>query len=288
MVSSIGAPFAIVLGVIAAVGLAIYALWDRAAGALDRVVADFGTELDRGGIEIPPERVAAVLALAAAGLWLAAAFAVRPDPLRAALFVPVAFGVAVFGFRTWVRRRAAARQKKFAEQLELALRLIANALRVGLGMRQALVVVVDEMPEPARGEFARVLTRTNIGVSLDDALADLVRRMPSDELRMMVDAIRMQTQTGGNLGRILDHLAATIKARRQIARKVLSLTGEARMSAWVIGFLPVGVGGFIMFSQPQMRTALLGTAVGHGCLIAFVTLEVLGVFVLSRVMRLDV
>ena len=76
---------------------------------------------------------------------------------------------------------------------------------------------------------------------------------------MLVDAIDVQTQTGGNLAKILDHLAGTIKARRSIQRKVRSLTGEARMSGWVIGILPVALGAFIMTTQPQMRVAMLTT-----------------------------
>lgn len=282
------APFAIVLGVVAAVALAVYGTWERITAALEELADGYAIDLDRADIRLPRERIAAILALSAAALWFVGVVAIRPDPLRAALAVPIAFAVSVLTFRFWLRGRVAKRLKAFDGQLELALRLISSGLRVGLGLRQALVTVTEEMPEPTRTEFARVVARTNVGVSLDDALAGLVKRVPSEELRMMCDAIRIQSQSGGNLGAILDHLAATIKARRQIGRKVLTLTGEARMSAWVISLLPVGVGLFIAVTQPQMRAALIGTPIGHASLIAFVALELLGVVAIRHAMRFDV
>lgn len=282
------APFAIVLGVVAAVALAVYGTWERMTALLEGVADSFSIDLERADIRLSREGVAAILAMSAAVLWLVGVIAIRPDPLRAALGLPVTFALSIFGFRFWLRRRLAARLKAFDEQLELALRLISSGLRAGLGLRQALVTVTDEMPDPTRSEFARVVARTNVGVTLDDALAMLVKRVPSDELRMMCDAIRVQSQSGGNLGQILDHLAATIKARRQIGRKVLSLTGEARMSAWVISLLPIGVGAFIAATQPEMRNALVGTPIGHASLIAFAVLELVGIVAVRRAMRFDV
>ena len=168
------------------------------------------------------------------------------------------------------------------------LRLISSGLRVGLSLRQALALVIDESPEPARTEFARVVARASIGVPMDVALDDLVKRVPSDELQMFVDAIDIASKTGGNLAKILEHLAGTIKARRSIQRKVRSLTGEARASGWVIAALPVGLGVFIMATQPPMREAMFTTPIGHLSLIIFVVLEVVGAGLVKAMMRLDV
>jgi tight adherence protein B len=180
------------------------------------------------------------------------------------------------------------RTNAFNEQLEMVLRMISNGLRVGLGMRQAIVLVTEELAEPARGEFMRVFGQTNIGISLNDALDGLVRRMPSEELRMMVDAIRVQSQTGGNLAKIMDHLAMTIKGRRAVTRKIKSLTGEAIAGAWVLGALPVLVGGFVMGTQPDMRASMINTTIGHIGLILFTVLEGAGIFTLMRLLSFDV
>jgi tight adherence protein B len=177
---------------------------------------------------------------------------------------------------------------KFGDQLELVLRLMASGLRAGLGLRQALVLVIDELDDPARTEFMRVVGQANIGLSVHDALDALVKRMPSDECSMMVRAIRVQSQTGGNLAKVLEHLAYTIKERRRVYRKMRALTAEGRMSAWVIALLPVVVGGMIMAFNAPMRHALLGTGLGHVVMVFVALLEASGVAILMRLMKFEV
>ena len=142
----------------------------------------------------------------------------------------------------------------FITQLEPAMRLIGGGLRVGLGLRQALAIVIDELPDPARYEFRRVIGQTNIGVSIYDAIDDLAARMPSHESMMISRVFRVQSETGGDLARILDQLADTIKARRQVQRKTSSLTAEGRMSAWVLMAIPVALGAFIAARSRIWRT----------------------------------
>jgi tight adherence protein B len=281
-------PFAIVLGVVGTIGFAVYAAWSRIEGYLAKFVNSFASDIDRAGLRIPAERLGAIVATITVVLWLVAVIFTHPDPIRAILYIPISFAIVAFGFRSWIKGKVKRRLKAFDEQLELALRLISSGLRVGLSLRQALVLVTEELADPAQSEFSRVIARSNIGVPMDVALDDLVRRVPSEELAMMVDAIQVQSKTGGNLGKILDHLAGTIKGRRQIFRKVKALTGEATLSGWVIGLLPVGVGTFIMIAQPAMRAALIGTQIGHLSLIAFFVLEFVGIVVIRSMMKLDI
>ena len=266
----------------------MYAGWGRIERYLAKFVGSFAVDLERAGLRIPAERLGAVVGTITVGLWLAAVIFIRPDPLRAILFIPIAFAVTALGFRFWIKGKVKKRLKAFDGQLELALRLISSGLRVGLSLRQALVLVTEELSDPAQTEFSRVIARSNIGVPMDVALDDLVRRVPSEELAMMVDAIQVQSKTGGNLGKILDHLAGTIKGRRQIVRKIAALTGEATLSGWVIGLLPVGVGAFIMIAEPPMRAALLGTGIGHLSLVVFFVLEVLGIGMIRGIMKMDI
>ncbi len=105
---------------------------------------------------------------------------------------------------------------------------------------------------------------------------------------MLVDAIRVQSQTGGNLAKVLDHLAGTIKGRRAVNRKIKSLTGEAVAGAWVLGALPVVVGAFVMGTKPSMRDSMLYTGIGHVGLILFVVLEGAGIFTLVRLLAFDI
>ncbi len=282
------APVAIVTGTAAAAGLLFYGFWDRASSAASGYTAVFTGDLERAGKTMTNERILMSIAGVAAVVWLALVLLIRPPVVTAIVLFGAVLLASGLGFRMWLRRAAKARVHAFTEQIEMVLRMMANGLRVGLGMRQAIVLVTENLEDPARTEFLRVFAQTNIGVSLDDALAALAQRMPSEELTMMVSAIAVQTQTGGNLAKIFDHLATTIKGRRAVRRKIRSLTGEAVAGAWVLGSLPVFTGLFIIGTQPTMRAVMFSSTVGHIGLTAFVVLECLGIFTLTRLMAFDV
>jgi len=282
------APFAIVLGAMAAVGLLFYSFWDRITAPLAGITKMYADDLERAAIKMHSEQIVVGIVGFALSAWLLAVVLMHPAILIAGLLLPLMVGAAIYIFRMFVRSRAAKRAKEFNEQLEMVLRMMSSGLRVGLGLRQALVLVTEDVADPARVEFARAVGETNIGMTLNDALEGLGHRMPSDELRMMIDAIRVQSQTGGNLAKILDHLASTIKSRREIRRKVSALTGEARAGAWVIGILPIFVGSFVMLTQSTMRNAMLGTTIGHIGFGLFVFLEGAGVFTLRQLLQFEI
>jgi tight adherence protein B len=282
------APFAIVIGAAAAAGLLFYSFWDRIAQKLGGVTSIFAVDIERAGLKISSEQIVVGTIGFSVSAWIFLIILIHPNILLSIIALFALLGIALLSFRTWIQGQVKKRTNAFNEQLEMVLRMISNGLRVGLGMRQAIVLVTEELAEPARGEFMRVFGQTNIGISLNDALDGLVRRMPSEELRMMVDAIRVQSQTGGNLAKIMDHLAMTIKGRRAVTRKIKSLTGEAIAGAWVLGALPVLVGGFVMGTQPDMRASMINTTIGHIGLILFTVLEGAGIFTLMRLLSFDV
>jgi tight adherence protein B len=282
------APFAIILGAMAATGLLFYSFWDRLMRPLTGISKMFAGDLERAAMKMHSEQIVLGIIGSSLSVWVCTIALIKPDILIAAALLPVILGVATYGFRSFVRSRAAKRAKQFNEQLEMVLRMMSSGLRVGLGLRQALVLVTEDVADPARVEFARTVGETNVGKTMNEALDALADRMPSDELRMMVDAIKIQSATGGNLAKILDHLAATIKGRRQIRRKISALTGEARAGAWVIGALPIGVGGFVTLTQPDLRASTFGTSIGHMGLIAFVVLEGLGLLSLRQMLKFKI
>jgi tight adherence protein B len=282
------APFAIIFGAMAAVGLLFYSFWDRLLTPLMGISKMFTDDLERAAMKMQSEQIVIGIIAFGVSAWLLLVVLLHPSFLIAGILLPAMVGAAILIFRSFVQGRARKRAKQFNEQLEMVLRMMSSGLRVGLGLRQALVLVAEDVADPARVEFARTVGETNIGITLDAALEGLGRRLPSDELRMMIDAIRVQSQTGGNLAKLLDHLAATIKSRREIRRKVSALTGEARAGAWVIGALPLFVGGFIMLTQPGMRDAMIGTEVGHIGFVVFLLLEGLGVFTLLQLLKFEI
>lgn len=244
--------------------------------------------LDRAGMQNKPQEILGGIAAVTALLWIVLAFILRPAPIVGILLLPLCAGVACGGFWMLVQMKLRKRLDQFVQQLELALRLVASGVRIGLGLRQALTIVIEEMPDPARYEYMRVVGQTNIGVSVYDALDNLSKRMPSNETMMMARAIRIQSQTGGDLSKILEHLAETIKERRRIQRKIQALTAEGRASAAILSGLPPFLAGFISLTEPQMGHALLLTTPGHIALGIVCVLESLGVFTLMRMLKVDV
>jgi len=244
--------------------------------------------LDRAGMQNKPQEILGGIAAVTALLWIVLAFFLRPAPLVGALLLPLCAGIACGGFWMLVQMKLRKRLDLFVTQLELALRLVASGVRIGLGLRQALTIVIEEMPDPARYEYMRVVGQTNIGVSVYDALDNLSKRMPSNETMMMARAIRIQSQTGGDLSKILEHLAETIKERRRIQRKISALTAEGRASAGILSGLPPFLSGFISITEPQMGHALFFTGPGHIALGIVCVLETLGVVTLMRMLKVDV
>ncbi|MFN2529295.1 MAG: type II secretion system F family protein [Candidatus Baltobacteraceae bacterium] len=197
-------------------------------------------------------------------------------------------GVGAYGAgNLYLSVQVAKRQKAFMPQLELVLRMIASSLSVGLGLRQAIVLVTEDVPEPARTEFLRIIGRTNIGISILDAIDEMSERMPSSEMLMTARAIRVQSQTGGDLANVLNNVASTIQARRTLQRKMSALTAEGRISGFVILSLPFGIGAFICVAQPTMGHALFFTPIGQASIALAIFLEAAAGFSLSKIMRFD-
>lgn len=259
-------------------------------GGEDR--AEYGRQfadlLDRAGMQNKPHEILGGIAAVTALLWIVLALMMRPTALIGVLLLPLCAGVAAGGFWFLLQMKLRKRLDTFVQQLELALRLVSSGVRIGLGLRQALTIVIEEMPNPARYEYMRVVGQTNIGVSVYDALDNLATRMPGHETMMMARAIRIQSQTGGDLGKILEHLAETIKERRRIQRKIQALTAEGRASAGILSGLPPFLAGFISITEPAMGHALMFTAPGHVALFIVFILETCGVVTLMRMLKVDV
>jgi tight adherence protein B len=282
------APFAIFFGVAATIVLMFFSLWGTVNDRATARVRGLADQLDRADIRTKPQDIVLTVASVAALVWILLVLGLHPAPLLAILLIPVIFGVAFFAFTMYVRLKVRRRLEAFVSQLEVALHLMAGGIRVGLSMRQALASVVDELPNPASYEFRRVIGQTTIGVSMLDAMDDLARRMPNNETLMVARVFRVQSQTGGDLAKILDQLADTIKGRRQVYRKIGTLTAEGKMSAWVLMLIPVGLGLFIVTTQGNMGHALLYTPIGHMVMLIIAGLETAAYFWLASLLRIKV
>ncbi|TAM85504.1 hypothetical protein EPN42_15000 [bacterium] len=279
------APFAIAISAIAAAALLLYALWDVWGLRLSQRMHRLRDILNRAGVGASPEELLLSILGSAAILWIGIVLFVRPPFLVSVVLLAALPAASMAGLYAWVNLRYQRRLAAFVQQLELALRLIGSGLRVGLGLRQALTLSLEELPDPARYEFTRVVGQTNLGVSVYDALDDLAARMASNDMLMMARVIRIQSQVGGDLAKVLEHLAGTIRERRRMDRKKRAITAEGRASAIVLCAIPLAIAAFVVTTQVNMGHALIYTAVGRSALMAVAVLELLAIGSIRTILR---
>jgi len=179
------------------------------------------------------------------------------------------------------------------EQFPQALTVLANSLRAGLGISQAVALVTDESLPPLRYELTRVRREEQMGVSASDALGHLAERVPTEDMRLFTSAVRLTLQTGGSLADVLSTLAATIRERRRLRGKVSALTAQGRMQAWVVAVMPFAV--FLMMSavEPEMMFRMFGImlgpiSLGRIVLAVVVGLEALAFLWVRKIMAVEV
>jgi tight adherence protein B len=189
-----------------------------------------------------------------------------------------------------------ARQKKrlgaFNSQLSDGINLMANGLRSGYSLLQAMESLSKEMPAPISDEFRRVIREVGLGVSYEKAMNNLLRRMPSDDLDLMITAINVQAELGGNLAELLENISFTIRERVRLKGEIETLTSQQMLSGYIISFLPIGL-GFVLYAMngaymgrmfTQNSTQPCGWVMaGIACLIV-----VLGFLAIKKIVNIEV
>ena len=279
-------PYAILLAGVAAIGLLFSSFSEPLFKRIGNMGERFDADLDLAGMRIEPRNFAFVLAGVALTVWLLLVVLLRPSILLAILLLAGCVVMTALMAPVYLKRRRAKRIAAFTDQLEGALRTLAGGVRVGLGIRQALVLTAEQCREPACSEFTRVIGLTSLGISILDGFDQLAARMTNTETSVLARVIRVQSQTGGDLGTVLEGLAGTIRDRRRLRRRVSAVTAQGRATAWLLGLLPIGIGMFVM-TQDELRGSMLGTLVGQIFLGIAVALDALAIFVLLRMVRID-
>lgn len=185
-------------------------------------------------------------------------------------------------------RLARRRRQRFAQQLPDALMLIAGAIRSGASLPLALRQMAAELPAPCGQEFDLMLREQRLGVTLDDALGTLERRMGGDDLRLFTAAVRIAGGSGGNLAETLERLADTIRRRLTLEGKILALTAQGRLQGWIMSLLPVAVAAALYALEPQDMAPLLGSWQGWIVCGVILVLEVAGMLFIRRIMAIDI
>jgi tight adherence protein B len=232
--------------------------------------ANLARDLARADLRLKPSEFLAIWGGSIVGVPLImAALSVVLPTLGNPLFLLIGAFVGFFIPRLWLNRRKGSRLNAFNKQLPDTITLLANALRAGSSFLQAIELVVRESRPPISTEFARVIREVNLGLPFDQAMENMVRRVKSEDLELMATAITIQHQVGGNLAEILDSIAFTIRERVRIKGEINTLTAQQRMSGYVVGFLPIGLAGFLFIAAPKFiepmfdpRASLIGLPAG--------------------------
>lgn len=196
------------------------------------------------------------------------------------------FIVAVVPFMSF-HMLANRRKDAFEAQLPGVLDLIAGSLRAGWGVQQAIGLVVEEIPEPAHGEFVRVQSQIRLGLSLEDALERMAERVGSRDFTWTVSVIKIQREVGGNLAEVLGTVAETIRERAALAGHVKSLTAEGRFTAWVLGLLPFALVGMLWVVGRDYLLRAFTSPLGIAAYLFAGLLLFVGILWLSKVVRVE-
>jgi tight adherence protein B len=245
---------------------------------------DLGHRLDAGGIPLrPAEWLLIHFAFAVLGGLLGL---VASQFTLALGLLGLAIGAAgPLMYLSYARDR---RQRRFLDQLPDTLQLVAGSLSAGYSLPQAIDAAARESQEPISSELDRALVEARLGIPIEEALEDVAERMGSQDFTWVVLAIGIQRQTGGNLAELLTTVANTLRDREQLRRQVRVLSAEGRLSAWILGLLPVAFAGFLAVTQPEYLAPLLQDPLGWVLLGLGVALVGVGAIWLSRVVKVEV
>ena len=188
----------------------------------------------------------------------------------------------------WMVRSLRKRGQALVDQLADTLSILATSLRAGYSFLQALDTVSKEIGEPSAGEFQRVVAEIRLGRPIDDAMTAMAQRVGSDDLKWAVIAINVQRQVGGNLAEVLDIVAATVRERAYIRRQVNVLSAEGRISVAILACLPLGIMLYISVVNADYIKPLFTTPVGLILLIGGGLWMGLGIFIMTRMIKIDV
>ena len=197
-------------------------------------------------------------------------------------------GILAYAPVIYVRAAAKRRQHTFTEQLPDVLTLLVSALQAGYGLGQSLQVLVEQLPPPASKELARVVRAIGLGLPLPRALNAMAERIGTDDVELLVTAITIQYETGGNLAQTLEVIGQTVRDRIRIQREIRVLTSQQRLTGFILGGLPVALGIGLFLINPQHMGKLFQPGLMRILLVTAVIMQVSGYVVVNKLLNVEV
>lgn len=253
---------------------------DRSVDSKVKILKRLVNELSLSGVLIRPSEFLVI--------WIALSLVPSSFFLMVSHDIIVAlalFLVGVFLPPLFLHRKKVKRVELFEKQLAEAVTIICNCLRAGLTFQQAIESIANEMSEPISKEFGRVIREMKLGNTIEKSLSNMADRLGSKDFILMVSAILIQRQTGGNLSEILSSIAVTITERYKIKSEIKVLTTTGRTSGMVVGTMPIGILLFFMLINPGYVKSFFDTNAGIAMLIAAAVLETIGYLIIRKIVN---
>ena len=273
--------YGLCFGSVVVAGVAAYAtMSERMSAYLGRRSTEATAQLGEMFVDLPRQRVWLAYALSplvvGLGAWL----------LTEQMLMGLAGAVAGIVLpRLILRQLARRRQSRFQGQIVDALLVMSSSLKAGLSMMQAFGIVAEEMPPPISQEFGFLLKQTRMGVNVDEAVATLKRRMPSDDVNLFTTAVLVSRETGGDVTHLFSRLVETIRERKKLKERIKTLTFMSRMQGVLMGMLPVVFAVIVYRMNKDYFHWFFTNELGRLMLAMVVVLQVVGALLFVRFAR---
>ncbi|HEY5584952.1 MAG TPA: type II secretion system F family protein [Ruminiclostridium sp.] len=240
------------------------------------------SELVKADLPITVEELL-VIKILSSSAFAFLAFAVFKD-----YFIIILVFVSIWNVpRFIIANRKKNRIKLFDSQLNDGITIISNSLKAGYSFLQAVAVVAEETRDPFSKEFKKMLKEMNLGISEEEALRNLSIRVESEDLRLVMNAILIQKDIGGNLSEILDNISETIRERQKIKNELNTLTAQGKLSGTILMLLPVFLGIVIYFLNKEYILPLFTTSIGLAMVVSSVVSELFGFLFIRKIINID-
>lgn len=201
----------------------------------------------------------------------------------------VTFGIlAGLGCFLYLNVRISNRQKEFSNQLGDVLIMMSNAMRSGFSFMQSMDLIAKEMKPPVSVEFFKTIAEIRLGADTETALLNMGKRVQSSDLDLVITAVLIQRQVGGNLAQILDTIAETINERIKMKQEIKTLTAQGRLSGWVLAALPFAIAAFASIINPGYMQPFLDETIGRIILAGAVIFQLVGFLIIRKIVNIDV
>ena len=248
-----------------------------------KIIKRDSRRLDELFVEVPKKKLLLMYGLSPLVLGIAGFILTR-----SLIFAGVGAAFGIILPRLVIKIMEKNRSGKFCQQLVDGLMVLSSSLKGGLSLVQSIEVLVEEMPAPIAQEFSLVLRENQMGVPLDESLEHLNKRIQSEELNLIITAIDIARETGGNLTEPFEKLMFTIRERDKLIGKVKTLTLQAKMQGIIMSLMPVFFGIVVYYMNPEFSMLMIENPYGRILLVIAGVLEIVGVFLLWKLSQVEV